>query len=242
MFDEGAEVVPFPTREGMGDRSGMSRQTRRAESRQIDKKKVQLLKQMERDAPQIFNAAELNEEQKIETFQQFLRYHEGVTRGELQEVIMSTLTMYDKMASEVRRLLISNQALLRLLVTSGQVDEEEYKTQARIQIEWNSFVNNIVKAYGEVPLRDLVTQVRDWNANPENILKVDAHHIDLAKHLLDDEGMTLEEKLLLAQEMELPENFLSALRNKEYQKYDPPSLLADAQTLSSDVPADEDPS
>lgn len=231
------DVLPFRQ---MGDRSGdgTTRQARRSEDRKEQKRRESVMQKMREIAPSIADNADLSDDEKMEAFQQFVRFHEPITRGEVQEIIMSTLGMYDKLAGEVKKLFTTNQALLRLLVNSDVISREAFEAQAKQQIEWNSFVNQIIRAIGTVPLRDLVNQVRQWNDNPANVLKVEPHHIDLSKHLLDEEGMTLEEKILVAQELSMPEALVQALRDKEYQRYNPPAL-SEAEASPEAVESDE---
>jgi hypothetical protein len=135
------------------------------------------------------------------------------SRAELQQLAFRNYAALEKMAAEVRRITIQHESMLRVLLENGALTQEQFEKHAQEQIEWNQFVDGIRQAYGSVPLRDLVAQVRDFNTRAT--LKVEWHHIDIAPHLLQDDALTLEDKLLIAAELEMPEKFIEVLRGKD---------------------------
>lgn len=155
-------------------------------------------------------------------------FNSPVTKGELSQIAMQFFASLEKMAGEYRKLAIRHESTQRVLVAKGLITKEEYEAAAREQVVWNQTIDAVISGYGQVPITDLINQVRQYNANPANTLKVEWHHIDLAPRLLQDEGMTLEDKLLLAKELDMPEQFIDQIRAFEERKYAAPITPTDA--------------
>ncbi len=171
-------------------------------------------------------------------------FNSPVTKGELSQIAMQFFSSLEKMAGEYRKLAIRHESTQRVLVAKGLITKEEYEDAAREQVVWNQAIDAVISAYGQVPISDLINQVRQYNDNPANTLKIEWHHIDLAPRLIQDEGMTLEDKLLLATELDMPENFIDQLRAFEERKYaapiTPAEATSDASPSSVEPPAAED--
>lgn len=233
---------PIPQLDGndepTGDRDNVSEMrmrdgsTTRQQRRQTDRDRVKanqhrqaVLAEMKKVAPQIYELEDKTEDEKIQIYGEFKAFHEPITRGEAVAINRGMnetyKNMYERVSQDLRRALVSQQALLRVLVDKGIIDKADFEAAARFQLEWNAQVNQICRGLDTetITLRDAIQDIRVWNENPGHPLKINAHHIDLPQRLLNDEGHTLEEKLMIAQEFDLPQGFLDAARAREFQRY-----------------------
>ena len=141
-----------------------------------------------------------------------------LTRAEFQRAMFNIFGSMEKVASEFRKLVVRNEALQSLLYKNGTITREDYETAAQAQWEWNSQIDAIINMYDAQPLNEVVRVVADWNNTHET--KIEWIHIDIAPRLLAAEDLTLEEKLQIASDLNMPEAFINELRRREQGTFD----------------------
>lgn len=186
----GARVMPFDRSGG----TGITRQQKRAEDRRQAK------------------VAQQEITRQIEMKKMF---KQPVPRGEFQNTVYNLLGGIEKMSAEFKKLTLRTEALIRASIATGVLTAEEFDRQFDAQNQFNSFVDSVTDRYAPKPVDQVIQQVRDYNSNPLNEIKVQWQHIDLAPRLRQDQNLTLEEKLMIAAEFEMPEPFIQGLRDLE---------------------------
>lgn len=204
-------IVPFtpPDRSGEmpSDRSG-NRAARRALTRQEQKEA----------------RAQQEEAKKIQR-----QLAQPVTQQQFQQQMMRMLALFNALENENRKLNLTLQAVKRILVDRGVYTVDEFKKEAEVQIAWNNQITDILRGFGskpQLPIREACALIHQWNESEAGAkLKIDWNHVDLAPRLLDDETLTTEEKIEIAAEMDMPEQFIEGLR----QQAAPPSAAEPAE-------------
>jgi hypothetical protein len=135
-----------------------------------------------------------------------------VTQIEFHKRLMGIFAGMEKLAGEIRALGVRGEGLLQLLFDNNVITREDFVAYSQMQVDWNAQIDTMTRALdqGEVELREIVRQLTDWNE--ANQLKITWHHLDLAPRIMKDEILTMEEKLLIASELDMPERFIEELR------------------------------
>lgn len=196
LVDPHGNVIPFAREDGSGmpsDRSGSSfseRWNKEKQAKKSDKQREEFIKAMQ----------------------------QPVSKGEYQRAMFQVFGSMEKVVAEFRKLAVMNEALRRVLYTQGTITKEDYERETQNQYDWNTKIDEILRAIdAKTPLNEVVRLVSDWNNTKD--LKITWQHIDLAVHIINDEGLTLEEKLQIAADMEMPEVFLEDLRTRDTAEY-----------------------
>jgi len=136
-----------------------------------------------------------------------------VTRGELNQSIVRMYATMEKLAQELRATQLRLEATIRMASDKGVYDKDEFVKYVREQVEWNKKIDELNAADTPLPLSQMIHEVAEWN----NLhgLKIVWQHVSLDRRLFNDETLTLEEKLSIAAEMDMPEAFIQDLRAKD---------------------------
>ena len=155
-----------------------------------------------------------------------------ITAQTFQRGMLQMYSAMEKLAQEIRANQLRLEATMRLMYDKNLMTPADTEKYVKGQIEWNRFIDSLATAEPPVPIAGLVSQINEWNNTHE--LKISWQHVDLAVRLLDEDGMTLEEKLMVAADMDMPEAFIQALREKERGTEDP---ATSAEVLASAINA-----
>jgi hypothetical protein len=199
MEDNNVNVIQFPDRSGSGmpmDRSGAMDAPLRRKS----------LKEQRAEEKQAKEAKK--EQERISAL-----LESPVTKKEFQRAMFNIFGSMEKVVAEFRKLAVMNEALRTLLYSQGTITREDYEAYTGRFVAWNAKIDAILQSYGTTPLNEIVKAVSDWNN--QNELKIEWQHIDIAPRILADESITLEDKLLIATDLNMPEPFIQELRNRE---------------------------
>jgi len=142
-----------------------------------------------------------------------------ITAQTFQRGMLQMYSAMEKLAQELRANQLRLEATMRLLYDKNLMTPLDTEKYVRDQIEWNRFIDSLATSQPPVPIHGLVAQINEWNNTHD--LKIVWQHVDLGVRLLEEEGMTLEEKLMVAADMDMPEAFIQALREKELGTEDP---------------------
>jgi hypothetical protein len=133
----------------------------------------------------------------------------------------------EKLAQELRVTQIRLETAIRVMTNKGVMSKEMFRNEVQEQVAWNSMIDTLTRKDESLPVQSVVKQVMDWNNQHE--LKISWQHIDLAARIMKEEGLTLEEKLMIAADMDMPEAFIQDLRAKEYTPEQEDTLLNTVQ-------------
>ena len=150
-----------------------------------------------------------------------------VTVQQFNESMMRMYAGLEKVAQEVRVTQIRLETAIRVMTNKGVMSKELFKQEVQEQVGWNSLIDALTRRDETIPIHQVVKQVSEWNNEHE--LKISWQHIDLGARLIKEESITLEEKLMIAAEMEMPEAFIQALRDKEYNASSEEKMLDTVQ-------------
>lgn len=174
-----------------------------------------------------------------------------ITKAEFQRAMFNVFGSMEKVASEFRKLVVRNEAMQALLYKNGTITREDYEAAAQSQWEWNAQIDAIINMYDTHPLNEVVKVVSDWNNTHDT--KIQWQHIDIAPRILSTEDVTLEEKLQIAADLEMPEPFIAEVRRRSQNEYDanaveelansfnPEGLLSPEEVIAQANAAQEQP-
>jgi hypothetical protein len=178
-------------------------------------------------------------QREAEQVQQLLA--QPVTKRDFQRAMFNVFGSLEKVVAEFRKLAVRNEALQSLLLEQGTITKDDYERFAIEQSQWNQQIDEIINAYETTPLNEVVKIVNAWNATHER-LQIGWQHIDLAPRLLNSETLTLEEKLQIAADMQMPDPFIDELRKQNIGNFAAEAAEAFGTALSTPeaVPATEE--
>ena len=133
-----------------------------------------------------------------------------VTQEVFQKALFNVFSAMEKVMAQLRKSGTRHEATQKLMLQKGVFTNEEYEAVYTQLAEWNEKIDTTITSFSSTPIQDVVKSVRDWNNTHE--LQIEWTHFDLAPRLLADTTLLLEEKLMLAAEMNMPQPYIDHLR------------------------------